>query len=840
MGRVARPGRRPSPVPDPDSPLGRFAQGLRELRDQAGDPSYEALARETEQLGSPYSATSLRNAASGRTRPSWDVTEMFVRACVAFARKHPRRADSAAGEWKTDDLLAIWTARWQAISLSGEPAAAQPGARSPDRFAAGAPGRLPATLTRFVGREAELATGLRLLSESRLVTLTGIGGVGKTRLALHLAEAVAVRFPGGVHLVELAELTEPTMVDRAVATALGVQTEAERTPLEAMAEALRGRRTLLVLDNCEHLLEATAALTRALLHAVPQLRVLATSRQPLNEAGEQVLAVDPLPLPHRDGSAEQCCSAAVELFVDRAKAAVPDFRLTDANREAVVRVCRMLEGLPLALELAARRLRLLTVQELAERLDQRFALLGAAGADRTAPPRHRTLRAVFDWSHELCSAEERAAWERLSVCAGTVSLADAEALCADQRPAAQPALEAIAGLVDKSLLTRIEVRGRTRLRMLETVRMYGREHLAASGRDEQARRRHLEHYLGLARRAEDEYASPRQCRRLLRLREEHANLRQAFRYALADEQPSPLLFEGARALWLYWIACGNVGEGVHWMRRLSERFPEPPRPDLTTAWCWAMWAAAFALLLQGDHGGCAAFLDRVESAASRAGDGGAEWAGLQAAVHQQRGLSALFRGDTERAERHSHEALRFGGHRPGLLTTQQALAQIGLSAAVRGAGEEAVHFIRRAIELSEECGETWHRSYLLWTLAIAYTEEGRAREAVPLLRQSLDFKMQLGDLLGMATVSETLAWVLAQSGDPHTAALLLGAAHTTWRPAGAPQLWGFSHLVRYRDRGVQQIRRMLGEASFEKSYRAGERLGLDQALSQALGKRFPG
>ncbi|QKG24373.1 ATP-binding protein [Actinomadura verrucosospora] len=815
MGRVARPGRPAAPVPDPDSPLGRFARGLRDLRDRAGAPSFRALAQETRRLGTPYSETSLRNAASGRVPPSWELTEAYVRACAASAERNP----AAGGAWDTGALLTAWTTRWRA--LGDAPPDDDPPPDDP-------PGNLRPALTSFVGRERELAEGAALLAAGRLVTLTGVGGAGKTRLALRLARDVAGRFPGGVWLAELAGLTEPasrterasptepSMAARAVATALGVQVDAGRDPLDAVAETLRGRPALLVLDNCEHLLAEAAALARALLRAAPALRVLATAREPLAIAGERLLAVGPLPLPDGDDR-----SAAVDLFTDRATAAVPGFRLTDANRAAVVRVCRMLEGLPLALELAAPRLRLLSLDDLLDRLDQRLVLLGASAADRTAHPRHRTLRAVFDWSHDLCAPAERLAWERLSVCAGGVSLADAEALCGPH------AFEAIAGLVDKSLLTRTDVAGRTRLHMLETVRLYGLERLAASGGEDAARDRHRDRYLGLARDAEAGYATSRQPACLARLREEHPNLRQALARTVTGD-PSAAALDGASCLWLYWVACGNVAEGAHWTRRLAERHPSPPDAALAPAWCRTAWTGAFVLLLNGDHAGSADLLARCEAALD--GPSG----GLRAAVHQLRGLAALFTGDTEAAERHSLAALDEGGFHPALLTDQQALAQLGMALAFRGARAEAEEHILRALGLAERRGESWHRSYLLWILAIEYEETGRSGKAIAPLRRSLALKHRLGDRLGAATVSETLAWLLARHGDPRTAARLLGAAADTWQPAGAPQLWGFEHLVGYRARSIARIRRMLGDTAFDREFRHGARTGLMTSLTQVL------
>ncbi|MFI6514099.1 ATP-binding protein [Spirillospora sp. NPDC050679] len=795
---MTRPGRRPAPVPDPAGALGRFAQGLRELRDQAGEPSFEALARAAQRSGAPYSESSLRAAAAGRARPSWEVTAAFVRACALFARDNPQLADEAARAWDEAALLEEWSRRWRGAG-------------------AGATGSaLPSLPTRFVGRERELAEGLRLLSAERLVTLTGPGGAGKTRLALRLAEEAADRFPGGVWLVELAELDAPATVERAVATDLGVQICAGRGPLESVIEAVADRRMLLVLDNFEHLVEDAAALVRSLLRATPNLRVLATGRQPLDVAGEHVLPVGPLPLPAGDG--DVAGSVAVELFVDRAAAASPGFALTERNRAAVAEVCRELDGLPLALELAARRLRVLTVEELRERLDRRF-LLGDGDGQRAAHRRHRTLRTVFDWSRELCTPGERRAWERLSVCQGGLSLADAEELGGG-------GFAAVAGLIDKSLLVRKETGGRTRLRMLETVRMYGREMLAGSGGEAEAHRRHGALYLGLAARAGAAYASPEQAGWLTRLRPEHAHLRQALGRVAHEGTASAAELDGVCGLWLYWVNHGMVGEAAPLLRRVAARLAAPDDPGLRPAWSRMMWSVAYVLLLGGDRDGARRHLDRVEAAACEE---------TAAAVHQLRGLLAFSVGDVAGTTAHSAAALRLDGHPAGLLTAQQATAQAGLAAGMRGARDEAEEHVRRALEMSEACGEVWHRSYVLWVLAGECCEAGRYEEAAALLRDALAIKRRLGDRLGAATVSETLALCLARLGDPGTAALLLGAAHHAWQVAGAPQLWGFSSLERYREQSVELVRGLLGDGPFDAARAEGAKQGLDQLVALVVG-----
>ena len=325
-------------------------------------------------------------------------------------------------------------------------------------------GNLPAELTSFVGRRGELAEVRRLLAGSRLVTLTGIGGVGKTRLALRAAAGLRRAFPGGVWLVQLDQLRDDALVAEAVAGALGLQDRAGYSPAASLAEYLAGRQLLLVLDNCEHLVDAAAKLTDLLLRAAAGLRVLATSRESLNMTGETVLAVPPLAAPEagRLSVAELARFPAAGLFAERAAQVVPGFALTGANMAAVAGICRRLEGLPLAIELAAALLPVLSPEQIDERLGDRLGLLTAGGRTRSA--RQQTLRASIEWSYELCSPAERLLWARLSVFAGGFELDAAEGICADHRLAAGQVLDLLAALAGKSILTAAHRKGTARYR----------------------------------------------------------------------------------------------------------------------------------------------------------------------------------------------------------------------------------------------------------------------------------------------------------------------------------------------------------------------------------------
>ncbi|MFF9915217.1 ATP-binding protein [Streptomyces sp. NPDC013457] len=822
---AAKTGRPERPLDPQAGPLERFALGLRELRESAG-LTYMEMADVAH-----FAASTLSQAAAGHRLPTRPVLLAYVRACGADP--------------------APWVERWEHVrhDVFG-PEQDERGAATITPHGSG-----PQDVTSFVGREAELAAGSRLIEHGRLVTLAGIGGVGKTRLAKRLVRQVAGRFKDGHYCVELADVNGDDAVAAEVAAAVGVLTATEQDPLDELATALQGRSVLLLLDNCEHVLDASARTVRALLTRLPELHVITTSRQPLDLGEEHVLQVEPLGLPApgsgqadvagaRDGL--PAVSPAVTLFVDRAVAASPGFGVTEANRDTVARVCRKLDGLPLALEIAARRLRTLTLDELLERLDHRLRLLGPGGRDRTAHPRHHALRALFDWSYELCTDAERTAWQQLSLCSAGVLLTDAEHLC--ERTTADGAqcsvspdevFESLAGLVDKSLLTRVETDGRSRLYMLETVRAYGQERLAENDLAQRALRRHRAWYLDLAAQAGAAYGTAEQADWLRRLRSEHANLRQIVTTAPAPGEPAESVLRASVGFWLHCLASGHVGEGAHWMGKIIERYPLPPRSGTTLTWCRAVWVAGFLLLLHADHRGSDEMIGRGEQALADmpAADVTAyevPRAELSAAFLQLRGLAALLNEDTENAARYALSALETGHWSEMLLTRAQCIAQLGFSANIQGDHARSVSLLEQALAMSEAQGDTWHRCYLLWALAIERGETGRAKEALVLLRRALRHVWEIDEQMGEAVLSETLAWVLASCGGARSAALVLGAADRVWHPSGVPQLFGFAAMAAHRQRGLEQARQALGETEYGRAYREGRKLGLRRTLERVL------
>ncbi|MEV1147072.1 BTAD domain-containing putative transcriptional regulator, partial [Micromonospora sp. NPDC049799] len=454
------------------------------------------------------------------------------------------------------------------------------GAATPDSPGASTrPGNLRAPLTTFVGRAAELRRLAGQLREGRLVTLVGPGGAGKTRLATTLAGSLADDHPGGVWLVELAAVIDPDDVPQVVVRALGLREAglldgpAPRDLLDQLVEAFSFAPALLVLDNCEHLVEAAARLVDELLGRCPELRVVATSREPLGIVGEALCPVPPLALPAPAATvAEAVESSSVQLFVNRAAAVWPGFAVTDANVAAVVEVCRRLDGLPLAIELAAARTRTLPVEELAARLSDRFRLL--SGGSRTAMPRHRTLRAVVTWSWDLLESDERRLAQRLAVFPGAVTPDSAARLC-ELSPAIGPAaLDLLAALVDKSLLQRLDG-PLPRYRMLETIREYGLERLAEEDEVGAARRAHAEYFLELSERAEPRLRGPEQVAWLPRLTAERENLLAAFHFA-CDTGDAAVAVRLAAAVSPLWTVQGNHAEAAAWLRAVLELPGEAP------------------------------------------------------------------------------------------------------------------------------------------------------------------------------------------------------------------------------------------------------------------------
>ena len=464
--------------------------------------------------------------------------------------------------------------------------------------ARGRPGNVPAEVTSFVGRRQEMTQIRRMLSSSRLVTLTGAGGVGKTRLAQRVGSEMRRVFSDGVWFVELSELRDSDLLAVTVAETLGIREDSVSADAPGLAGFLADQQALLILDNCEQLIGACAELAGLLLRRCPEVRIMTTSWQALRVEGEATLTVQPLSVPDPDvpaTPAELARNESANLLVERAAAVRPGFEVTEENAGTIARLCQALEGVPLAIELAVARLRVLSLDQILERLTDRFRLL-TSGA-RNAPARQQTLRALIDWSWELCSAPERTLWARISVFSGGLELDAAEQVCADDILPAPAMLDLVASLVDKSVLTRIGDGGQARYRMLEVVREYGAMRLAEADEQSRVAERHCMYYAALAHYGDRHWVSPDQAAVLQRLRQEQANLRVALEWAVSEGTAETALRFTAD-LENHWVIRGFLSEGRHWL----DRALAIPAPTVTRARVRVLRSAAWIAIVQNDGG----------------------------------------------------------------------------------------------------------------------------------------------------------------------------------------------------------------------------------------------
>ena len=678
--------------------------------------------------------------------------------------------------------------------------------------------KLPADTTTFVGRREAAAGVHHALGQARLVTLIGPGGVGKTRLALRVAHSRAQRLT--VEMVELADVTDPASVAGRVATAVEVRDISARDPLEAIADHFAHRRSLLVLDNCEHLLDACAGLVEHLLPRAPRLRVLATSREPLGVEGEHIWPVLPLTTP-RDGQFRPGQEyEAVTLFRARAAAAAPKVTLDDA---LVARICQRLDGLPLAIELAVPWLRSMTARELAARLEAagRLVLLERP---RGGVPRHQTLRATIDWSADQCSVWERRLWGRLAQFPSGADLDAAEHVCADAALPVEQVLITLAGLVNKSILDASDGSGRTRYRMLETLRQYGVE--MSAGEEDEVRRRHRDHYLRcLAGDGYDAWHGPDQADLLERARLDRGNVDAALSYCCATGQIHAGM-ELAGRLWWWWITR-DLRDGRRWLQRVLEADEGPPSRERALA----LWACGVVACGQGDTAPALDLLREGIAVARTVGDATAE-----AFARQWLGMAQWMRGQFDQAAVLMQTALDYHrGH--GGLTTVAAIvpAQLGMVLALLGDPDRGIELGRESVAACDAVGEHWTCSWSCWNLAVAYWSRHDHDDAVTYAMRSLRHKRELGDVLGIPFALELLAWSSVKEGDAVRAATLLGAADTMWEPVGAP-LFAWSALQTWSRECRAEAQAAITGAAYRAAYQHGRKMPTADAVTYALGE----
>jgi len=686
---------------------------------------------------------------------------------------------------------------------------------------------LPTDLTSFVGRRAEVVEVKQLLGTRPLVTLTGVGGVGKTRMALRVTHELRRRFADGVVWVELADLRDPALLAQTIEDRMVITEKVGREPETILVNHVRHRQLLLVLDNAEHVLDECARVVNVLLREAPHLRVLVTSRQGLGVPGERLHPVAPLPVPTR----EQARTAGVgvefsslALFQERAAAIVPGFEVTAANQMAVAEVCRKLEGIPLAIELATVKLRALSVDELAVRLDSRLDMLSSTRA--VGPSRHHTLQATIDWSYELCAPDEQLLWARASVFAGGFTMEAAEACCGDDELPRGGVLEAVAGLVDKSILTRIESDGRVRFRLLEPLREHGLAELETRGETQTARDRHREWCCELVHQASLQWFGPAQELWCVTLRHEKANIRAAAERCLNRDDGGESALRLLGEPWFLWVAM-FLDEGRHWLER-ALAVPGPASP----ARAWALATTGYVVALQGRRDDTQRLTAESRAMATEIGDA----ASFAFSTHVL-GLSALFH-DSELAVRLLREALSLYEQAEDIGDDVVVGLRVQLGLALLFEGEYDAAAVQFAVcgRLCTVAGEKWLLSYSLYGEAFISFVRGDLEQGIDLAREAVVIKRFVGDTLGLAVSLDLLAWLDAESGRAAEAAVLLGTASRLWDSFGV-RLFGSPQWLAGREAAEEKCRDRLGTARFEAAVREGEALSRDEALAFALGER---
>jgi non-specific serine/threonine protein kinase len=711
---------------------------------------------------------------------------------------------------------------------------------------------LPAPLTSFIGRQQEIAELVGLLPSARLLTLTGAGGSGKTRLALQVARQVLDRFSDGVWLADLAPLAEPALVAQTVASILEVRQAPNRTLVETLSDQLRNRRLLLVLDNCEHLITASAELAETLLRASAGLTILATSREALGIAGETTWRVPSLTLPDPDlevrlppsrakraaaslaeanggggtpdptnRSGDLLAYEAIQLLVARAAAVDSGFTITSGNAGTVADVCRRLDGIPLAIELAAARLKVLSIEQIHARLDDRFRLL--ASTQRAAIGRQRTLEATVDWSYDLLSDDERLLLRRLSAFAGGWTLEAAEHVCAGDAIEREEVLDLMSRLVDKSLVTVDEgAGGRRRYRYLETVRQYAWERLQQSGEADAVRARHFEFFLDLARGAEPELWKAEQLQWLDRLQIEHDNIRAALEWGLASDRSGSDALELAARLQMFWTKRNYLAEGRHWLERAFAGCAACPAARRAHA----LTGLGGIVFFQGDFDRAKGLLEEAGALALTTGDPATAALAFGILTY-----ALLESGDFAGAARRASESMAAARASGDPSRECWALSYYALEAQFAGDIDRAGRLHEQTLAQVRAAGELWGIAIVLVDLAIVRVVQQRLCEARALSSEGISLGRKFGDRLTVAWHLGVLAGADAAEGRPARAARLRGAMEGLLDSIGSEVQPSYHQFI--GDRLFGAVQQDLGPDAYQQELAAGRAMSLSQAIELA-------
>jgi predicted ATPase/DNA-binding CsgD family transcriptional regulator len=744
-------------------------------------------------------------------------------------------------------------------------------------------GNLPAPLSSFIGRKREIAEIQNLLSTHRLLTLTGSGGAGKTRLAYHSAGFLHADFKDGIWAIEFAALTEEDLAAQAVASALGVHERGGRPISESLVRYLQPRRALLIFDNCEHLLDSIAWLSKSLLESCPNVKIIATSREPLGVAGEMVFVVPPLSLPEaqpwrgpgmeQDTLTKYQQSEAIQLFIDRGTSASSEFKLTVENGPWVAEICRRLDGIPLAIELAAARLRAFSVRQIAERLDDRFRLL--ISSERTAPLRHQTLEAVLDWSYQLLSTNEQKVLQRLSVFAGRWTLEAAEFVCTHHAIHPSDVMELLSNLVDKSFVVPESMDVGRRYRLLETIRQYAYEKLDDAGEAGSTKDRHLEYFLHWTESNINHLMRPEQHEWLRLFDDEYDNLRAALEWGQKNPAKARQGLRLAVACGRFWRLHGYFSEG---REHLTNLLNLDSNQDRTLSRALALIWAAHLAYMQSDYAASRSFAENGLSICRELGPEGSSGAAkaldllgeLATEVGDYETANPMFvdalkiyrelndkRGTADMLMQQGWAAMRVGDYeRADLLSTEylplflelnesemlgQALAGMGELSLRQGQIERAKGFLNESLAIRRALGERWGVAVTLGSLGWSALLQRDFNKMSDLLEESLMIRKEIGDQGGTAWCLEKLAeasFLIAERlSGPHKnqvlcqAAQIYGAAaamripiHSVIDPADQP---GYQATL-------ANVRSAVGDEDFEAAWDEGLKMPVQEAIDLAL------
>ncbi|HEY2954655.1 MAG TPA: protein kinase [Candidatus Eisenbacteria bacterium] len=687
------------------------------------------------------------------------------------------------------------------------------------------PQNLPRQLTSFIGRERELAQCAALLERAALLTLAGAGGCGKTRLALRLAEARIAQHPGGVWFVDLAPLADPARVPHVVAAAVGVREEPGKTPVETLCAALATRRALLVLDNCEHVLGACAELVEALLGACPELKLVATSREGLGVPGEQAFAVPTLSVPPPAAAPDAVRLSTYEsvaLFADRAALVQPGFTLDDARAAVVAEICRRLDGIPLAIELAAARVRVLAVEEIHARLDDRFRLL--TGGSRTALPRHQTLRATLQWSYDHLEVSEQRLFRALAAFSGGWTLEAAAEVCGAGPDEFFEVLDLLARLVDKSMaIVAREGPGESRYRLLETMRQYALEKLDEAGEGASLRDRHLGYFLALAEAAEPRLWGADQAAWLARLEVEHENLIGALGWCERAEGGAAKAVRLAGSLWRFWTIHGHYRLG---RRALAEALQREGGAEPNVARARALYGAGYLALWQGEEAAARPLFEESLGISRACGDRQGEARALSGL-----GLAAKGRGDYEAARSLYEQSLALSREVDDKRGMAAVLNNLGALAWAQSDFAAAGPLYEEGCRYGREAGDGDLTVVTLTGVGWISLQLGDRQVARARLTECVRLVKELGAKLRGAFALEAVAALARSLGEVGRAARLYGAAQALREAIGSPpdRSWGEAHAAI-----AEGIRHELGEESFARRWASGRALGFEPANEYAL------